>query len=356
MLQRVAAIDSLFSDFERLYLQISFQRYRRLHVQSRGRVKVVSANFFLHRRFVARCLRDAEKIYVHTCLNAIKVFPWIQELRSKIVIDLHGLVPEQFALSGNNVLARVFGPIERWTIRNSSLLIAVTDRMAEHFVRKYPNEADPRRILTLPIFESEASARNAIPLAGPRKSGMPLRLVYAGGAQSWQNVGLMLQTLRRLTNGRNDVHMSIYAPPDGVRGIERQVSSLGLGKITEVGSLSHEDLLEKYAEVDAGFVLRDDVPVNQVSMPTKLVEYMTYGVAPIVLSPYIGDFPRHGYRYLLLDELFDPDKLAPSSLEEIRGANFRAVASIRAVTLEARAALRAIIAGGSLKARPIVQP
>jgi hypothetical protein len=347
VLQRVAAIDCLFSDFDRLYLQISFLRNIRLRVWTCGRLKIALANFFLHRRFIARSLREAEKVYVHACLNAAKLFPWNRELRKKVITDLHGLMPEEFLLAGNIVLARIFEHIERVTIRNSALLITVTDRMAQHFLRKYPSDVDAARILTLPIFRPGAGGEKPILLPDARKCHEGLQLVYAGGVECWQNIEPMLQILRRLTTAREDVRMSIYVPPDAVPGICRQVNSLGLRPFAVVGSLSHRTLLNEYAKMDAGFVLRDDIPVNQAAMPTKLIEYMTYGVAPIVLSPNIGDFPQHGYGYLLLDELFDPEKVAPAALEKIRRANFKALASIGAVTQQAKTALRAVITGGN---------
>ena len=51
-----------------------------------------------------------------------------------------------------------------------------------------------------------------------------------------------------------------------------------------------------------GFVLRDDVLVNRVACPTKLLEYIQYGVLPIVLSDAIGDFKELGYKYIGLDD------------------------------------------------------
>lgn len=50
------------------------------------------------------------------------------------------------------------------------------------------------------------------------------------------------------------------------------------------------------------FVLRDDILVNQVACPTKIVEYLNYGIIPIVLSENIGDFKELGYEYLSIND------------------------------------------------------
>lgn len=51
------------------------------------------------------------------------------------------------------------------------------------------------------------------------------------------------------------------------------------------------------------FVLRDDILVNQVACPTKIVEYLNYGIKPIVLSEKIGDFKEYGYEYIFINQL-----------------------------------------------------
>lgn len=52
--------------------------------------------------------------------------------------------------------------------------------------------------------------------------------------------------------------------------------------------------------METGFLLREATLFNEVATPTKLVENITYGIVPAVLSPDIGDFLQYGYRYLLI--------------------------------------------------------
>ncbi|HEY5589373.1 MAG TPA: glycosyl transferase family 1, partial [Candidatus Paceibacterota bacterium] len=69
-------------------------------------------------------------------------------------------------------------------------------------------------------------------------------------------------------------------------------------KQIEILSVNPEDLKEYYVKCHYGFILRDDIVVNNVSCPTKLIEYMYYGITPIVLSTSIGDFEKYGYEYI----------------------------------------------------------
>ena len=52
-----------------------------------------------------------------------------------------------------------------------------------------------------------------------------------------------------------------------------------------------------------GFVLRDDIAVNNAACSTKLVEYMNYGIVPIVLSDIIGDFKEYGYDRISVEDM-----------------------------------------------------
>ncbi len=71
----------------------------------------------------------------------------------------------------------------------------------------------------------------------------------------------------------------------------------------DIRGVKTNELAEYYEKAHYGFVLRDDISVNNVACPTKLVEYMNYGIIPIVLSSKIGDFERMKYDYVSLENL-----------------------------------------------------
>ena len=73
------------------------------------------------------------------------------------------------------------------------------------------------------------------------------------------------------------------------------------------------DLGSEYQKYDFGLVLRDDTTVNRVACPTKLYEYMSIGLIPIVRTPALGDFLELNYAYITEDEFregFFPDSLS----------------------------------------------
>ena len=48
--------------------------------------------------------------------------------------------------------------------------------------------------------------------------------------------------------------------------------------------------------------MRDDIVLNRVAAPTKLIEYLSYGLIPIVKTINIGDSVKMGYEYILYNE------------------------------------------------------
>jgi hypothetical protein len=269
----------------------------------------------------------------------MRVLPWIKKFRDKIVADAHGVVPEEMVFVGRNAWAAVCGAVERVMVRNSRLLIVVTQKMADHFLRKYPAEVDASRVMTLPNLDFRYGYESGV--SRPEKHTRELRLIYAGGVQKWQNIDLMLATLRRLTDVRRDWLASLYVPPEVVQEVQGKVNCLGCDGRVRVDSLARGEVLRQYATADVGFVLREHTLLNEVAMPTKLVEYIRYGVVPIVLSPDIGDFRQHGYKYLTVEELLDPRKLDGQTLENMRLSNFECLASIYRLAMLARQSLEA---------------
>jgi glycosyltransferase involved in cell wall biosynthesis len=254
--------------------------------------------------------------------------------RAKTIVDVHGVLPEEMLFVGKPIRAAIWQLVERATVRNPGLLIVVTQKMAQHFLKKYPGAVDPSRIMVLPNFDS-CGRRNQKILRPSMESGK-LQFIYAGGVHKYQNIDLMLETLKHLADFRQDWRAGIYVPPEAIREVQAKVNLFECGSYVEVASLTHDEVIAKYPTMDIGFVLRKASLLNEVAMPTKLVEYITYGVVPVVLSPDIGDFVQYGYKYLTLQDLFDDRKLDYASLEAMRASNFQTLASIYASTLEAR--------------------
>ncbi|MFA5816684.1 MAG: hypothetical protein WC865_13810, partial [Bacteroidales bacterium] len=74
------------------------------------------------------------------------------------------------------------------------------------------------------------------------------------------------------------------------------------GKISVI-SVNPDELESYYELAHYGFILRDDILVNRVANPTKLAEYLQYGIIPVVKLVDIGDYARYEYEYIPYEEL-----------------------------------------------------
>jgi hypothetical protein len=264
-----------------------------------------------------------------------------------MIADLHGVVPEEFAFTGQSILAKAYGIIESQISRHCAYLVVVTRRLGRHIASKYPQSIDPSRIVTLPNFNFRQE-QFAVTRA---EAGRALRLIYAGTVNKWQKVDLVLEVLARLAKARSEVRTGMFVPAVFLAEVKSKVEQLGLASCVEVDTRTPWTILQEYGKGDAGFVLRDDILLNQVAMPTKLVEYINYGLVPIVLSPDIGDFPDYDYQYLTVDDVFDPGATAPARLEEMRRKNLECLRLIYSETSKSEDFLQGLITGDAVAAR-----
>jgi hypothetical protein len=323
--RRIAAVERIFADRSRTYFFPGDPTWAadpmdyRVHVEEVGggaRFAWLDLRFSNHHRWLTDLVERADFVYAHTGHSMQHMLPYYAT--GKVITDLHGLAPEEELLQGNAGRAAFFGQFEETMIRQSAALVTVTDAMARHFEMKYPGTTTPT--ILLPIVDEIPAAPASRRTAGPR----PV-VVYAGGAQSWQNVGAMMDAVARC---RADFDFAFYS--DQVDALRDAARRAGVAERIRFGCAAPAELPAIYAAADFGFVLRDASPVNRVSCPTKLSEYLAYGVVPVVDLVEIGDFARLGYCYVALSDFLAGRVPAPLELEAMRQRNRAVFAAIQA--------------------------
>ncbi len=291
--QRIHAVDRQFRRARRIYLFVSHRRFVRMETQQLpGGAVQYRCNLFLHFFFIRRLMRQAAVIYFHSVINALPVLPFIPFLsREKVVLDAHGLVPEEQQMAGARHKSRLYALAEKLLFGRLSHLVVVTNAMAAYFQEKYP-KARPQIVLS-PILPAHLPADNR-PLSAADDS--LTHVIYSGNTQSWQHIPLMLQLIRQNLSPRMRYHL-LTGEPERMQHLAGEAGLAGEQTIS-IQKVAPHELGRYYQMAHYGFVLRDDVPVNRVACPTKLVEYLYYGIIPVVKSPDIGDFRQLGYEYI----------------------------------------------------------
>ena len=297
--QRIMAVDNEYARENRAYLYVSHRRFfRRREEEVRPGVILYSCNLFTGLPFILRLFGQATVIYLHSLVYTLPILPLLWSIPSKawLVLDAHGLVPEEHALSGGRMKSRLYSFTERLLFRRLDELIVVTKAMADYLLRKHP-AANPGvtvyPILPRHILEDEA------PLQEPAPTSNVL-VIYSGNTQAWQNVPQMLAAIKRNLSPRVQYILLTGQPAH----MHRFLREAGLENETTISvrQVPPDELKNYYRKAHYGFVLRDDIPINRVACPTKLVEYLYYYMIPVVSNPHIGDFAELGYEYLPVEQ------------------------------------------------------
>jgi glycosyltransferase involved in cell wall biosynthesis len=248
-----------------------------------------------------------------------------------VVTDMHGVFPEELRYYGKHAGAFLYRQIERIVVFNSRAIVAVTEAMARYFREKC---GDRFRVYVIPIFDEIRPAREPAGLGPARPT-----VVYAGGAQKWQNIEAMMDAMRKARDRFDFVILTADIPV-----FKRLLTAYGLENQVTLRTVPKNEVYAYYARADLGFILRDDDIVNRAACPTKLVEYLQCGVVPIVLQPEIGDFAANGYACLAVDRLVGGDVPSWDELESMRNTNYLVMERIRHAAHAAMNELRADLA------------
>ncbi len=128
-------------------------------------------------------------------------------------------------------------------------------------------------------------------------------LGYCGGLQKWQNIHSILHIVSELRKKDARIFFLLFTnfPTESIKP---ELDRLGAGHYA-VYSLTGRQIPEYLPLMDAGFLIRDQRLLNQVSSPTKILEYLAAGV-PVIATQYAGDIKetvKSGENGLILPDI-----------------------------------------------------
>ncbi|GMG80811.1 hypothetical protein LNKW23_00230 [Paralimibaculum aggregatum] len=335
--QRVVAIDKALAPRDRLYLKM---------VEARaGRPALVFLDTGIWRLEIAH--RDPLGEAVLAALLGLGACVYSQSLvgidppvlrrllparRGRLIMDMHGAVPEEFVLYENHYMAQKYAGYEAWAAREADLVVCVTDAMAAHFAEKLG--LAPERMIVCPIYTHSGPAQ----LPARPYNARP-RAIYAGGTQRWQCIPELAAAVAATVE---EIDWCLLTPdPEGMAralrraGVEEGAPGLSLRAAAQA------QVFATYQRCDFGLLLREDCTVNRVACPTKLIEYLRFGVIPVLDTPHVGDFAAMGMRYLDAAAFREGRLPGPDARAEMAAANH---AVFRSLLARSRAGLGQIAA------------
>lgn len=297
--QRVVSIDKFYSNDERVYLHTSLFRNWNKKKRVNGLRTDISCNIILHFFTILDFFNRSSLVYIQSIYNAIYTVIFILIFKRFYVLDLHGVVPEELKMQKKKIHYILFTIVESFIFYKVSVCVAVTKKMVTHFEKKYPKSKC--QYIVYCILPNHLKEEDGVSENESKIKSEKIEIIYSGNAQVWQNVDLMLQYIKQ--NISENINYTILT--GDIDEFKEKIKKFNL-KLDDVllKSVKPEELKEYYKKSNYGFILRDDIIVNKVACPTKMVEYLHYGITPIVLSDEIGDFKDFGFDHVNLNQCF----------------------------------------------------
>lgn len=313
MISRVKAIDTFFQDEPRTYLLVAPLFHRKKNLQRDGLAEVYKLNLIFHFWTILRLIKSHKHIYSHSILMLSFVWMFINKKTNSLTLDIHGVVPEEEKHFNKRPLwAKYYAWIEPKIFRRLTNAICVTNSMVGHYQKKYPFFTG--KYIIYSIIPVDLRPPDDYLISEIKKENSDtINILYSGGVQGWQNIDLMLKTIME----NRSLHIQYTILTGDIAGFKHKMEQNNIDPATiTLESRNPQDLWKDYLKADYAFILRDDNIVNNVANPTKLVEYLYYGLTPIILSPRIGDFEASGYEYLKLSDFNAATLVKPSAISE----------------------------------------
>ncbi len=343
-MQRVVAIDNyvlnplccVHLDFESgetaPKIEIIDERHMVLHlvsnddVSAKIAVKVAKFCLILYIHSAIRCKFNIVGNAPEKLLKAKNVFK---------IWDIHGVLPQEHVMQLNFLEAQYATAAEELLLDRADCTLVISDAMERHYEKMYKKKL--RNAVNTSVFTSDIGVDfDAIMNEKPKTK--PFNAVYAGNTMAWQNIPLMKDTISKCNEKFN-----YYVFTHDINDFESQNSALEMPRTFKIDSVPIEKVFETYKYSHLGFALRDDTPVNNVATPTKIIEYIQFGIIPIFKSENIGDFVHLGLKFIKYDELLNLD-MTFKEYEEIARHNYKILKRLECKRKDGIETLKEIIA------------
>lgn len=299
-----ARIDTEIEKLNKRYKIILFlPEYRNMDVELPPNISVVKYhtnyktklrylyNNISFKKMLKVILKDNDNCIVvgESLIPSIKAYRISKKNKCKFVFDCHGTEPSEFKLNNPGIKGRILFSIlkfmENIVVNNSDLIVTVTQKQFDYFGVYKNNVVFP--MMPTNKFLSDTSHRDDIRKKLNIQSD-ELVFVYSGQNQKWQMCEEICELFRLIQRNQKNARFLVLT------GCVDYFSELVKRKEIEnaiVISVPYDEMPDYLDACDFGFCIRNSSIINQFASPTKVLEYVSRNITPI-LSEYVGDFSK----------------------------------------------------------------
>lgn len=238
-------------------------------------------------RMLRLALATRADLYLFHDPELLLAAPWLRLLASRpAVYDVHEAYPEFIQVKDylppwvRYPIAWAFRWAEPLLARLQSGLLFADDQIAATFGHVNRPKA------TLFNFPAESFVLDAIAATQGLDRREPI-VLYLGGLERNRGSSLMVEAFARVCKdvpGARLVIVGHLVPPELEQEVKTHAARLGIGQsLTLAGRVPFEAIGDYLCQAAVGWIPWQPVPKNQMNIPTKLFEYMAYGL-PVVSS------------------------------------------------------------------------
>lgn len=217
-------------------------------------------------------IADGDFVLLYTISDAFRVC-----LKKKIryAIWMQGVYPEERQLRGKGKIDfALMSLIERQALSNAEKVFMVSKAMLTHYEKKYRLKLSHKTFI-MPCYNCSI---NKDAFFVEQKYDHP-SFVYAGSLANWQCFDKTLLLFKKINTIIPDAELYIYTKEK--KKAEDVAKRLEI-KNYHIGYVKSDDLNDAIKRCKYGFIIRDDITVNNVASPTKLSNYLSAGIIPVV--------------------------------------------------------------------------
>lgn len=211
-------------------------------------------------------------------------YTWLKNPKQFIIHWFQGIVPEEALMIFNNPIEKrirwaYLSFFEKLVLKFSKFNFFVSNSMLEHYRKKY--NFSNNNYFIMPCYNQllNTSGFNDSKYQEPT-------FVYAGSLSEWQCVPKALKVFKEIQKLRSNSKFYLYTSERDKA--ESLIKEFELTNVI-IDYVPYQELNGKIKNIKYGFLIRENVSVNNVATPTKMNGYLANGVIPIY-SDCIHDF------------------------------------------------------------------
>lgn len=230
-------------------------------------------------------------VHAHNLYSAALALSARRLYRYKVILDYHGRIPEEYVYlgKGGEPSRKVLESLERWAVKNSDHVVAVSEKLREYVLERY--RIPESKVSVIPCcadartFNRDIEERNR----QRQRLGLSEKFIctHLGSFFEWYKPELLLQLFDQTRAQIPNAHLLVVSGTTA--DVQDYLQQRLPPETFTVVSAKHEEVPGLLNAADIGFLLLRASANIKTSSPAKFSEYLNCGL-PVLITPDVGDF------------------------------------------------------------------